>query len=157
MIKIPYHVTDFLFRFFFSLIFIGLGGEHIVDDHLIQKMMPDYLEPKELLSKLAGVYLLGGGFCILFGLKTRVAALFLALFLLVVTPTVHIYGLVVFPEEIPKQWDWLWDIFQRSNLVKNLCLLGVCFHLFNHETGKWSLDAWLAERNSKKSPSTPKP
>jgi NAD(P)-dependent dehydrogenase (short-subunit alcohol dehydrogenase family) len=30
-----------------------------------------------------------------------------------------------------------------SNFVKNLCLLGVCFHLLHHQTGKLSLESYL--------------
>lgn len=36
----------------------------------------------------------------------------------------------------------MWDILQRSNFVKNLCLLGVCSNLLHHEPGKLSLAAY---------------
>ena len=41
---------------------------------------------------------------------------------------------------------WMWDILQRSNFVKNLCLLSVCFHLLHHKTGKLSLESFLRSR-----------
>jgi len=36
-----------------------------------------------------------------------------------------------------------WTVFQRSNLVKNPCLFGVCIHLTQHEHGRYSVDSWL--------------
>jgi len=38
---------------------------------------------------------------------------------------------------------WMWDILQRSNLAKNVCLLGVCIFLWHHTPGKWSAEAYL--------------
>ena len=40
----------------------------------------------------------------------------------------------------------MWPVLQRSNLAKNLCLLGVCVQLGWHKPGRYSLDAWLAAR-----------
>jgi hypothetical protein len=37
-------------------------------------------------------------------------------------------------------------VFQRSNLVKNVCLFGVCVHLTTEAPGRFSVDAWLARR-----------
>ena len=48
-----------------------------------------------------------------------------------------------YPPELSADSRWMWDILQRSNFVKNLCLLGVCFHLLHHRTGCFSVDAWL--------------
>lgn len=143
MKTINYDVTDLIFRVLFSLIFIALGGEHLFSDAIIQSMMPDWLPFKRLLSILAGVILLSGGGMILLGFQTQIGALVLGIFLVLVTIVIHGPALLGVPDSLPETWHWLWEVYQRSNFVKNLCLLGVCFHLINHETGKFSLDAYF--------------
>ena len=39
----------------------------------------------------------------------------------------------------PRRTCGLWDLYQRSNFIKNVCLLGVCFHLLTHEPGSLTL------------------
>ena len=46
----------------------------------------------------------------------------------------------------PAGWDWLWDLYQRSNFIKNVCLLGGCVHFLYHEPGRYSLQALLDAR-----------
>ena len=65
------------------------------------------------------------------------------LFVVAVTALVHAPALLSYPPTLPEGCLWMWDILQRSNFVKNLCLLGVCFHLLHHEPGKLSLAAYL--------------
>lgn len=83
---------------------------------------------------------------LLTGWHTRRAAAMLGAFLVVVTAVVHLRGVLGLPDGLPEDWGWLWQVYQRSNLVKNLCLLGVCFHLLNHEPGRFSLDHLLERR-----------
>lgn len=147
-----YDLTDLLFRLLFSLIFLGLGAEHLFDDALIQSMIPDALPAPHLFSKMAGFMLLLGGASVLLGYQTRKGAMLLGSFLLLVTAAVHVPALFSMPKRLPEDWHWLWNVYQRSNLVKNLCLLGVCFHLINHRLGTYSLHVWLKAR--KKQPST---
>jgi len=142
----PYDITDLIFRGLFSLIFLALGAEHIFQDQLIQTMMPAWLPFKRLFSIGAGVVLLSGGFSVLLGYKTRQGAFFLGIFLISITIAIHGPALINIPDTLPKDWHWLWDLYQRSNFVKNLCLLGVCFHLINHKLGKYSLDIFLRDR-----------
>ena len=148
IMKINYDVTDLLFRVFFSLIFLALGAEHIVDDALIQGMMPEWLPLKRLFSLGAGAVLLSGGFSVMLGFKPHLGASMLAVFLILVTVMIHLPALMNTPEGLPSDWAWLWEVYQRSNTVKNLCLFGVCLHLGNHETGKYCLDAYLAARKA---------
>ncbi len=143
MLKIDYDWTDLGFRLLFSLIFLGLGAEHLFADELIRSMMPAWLPFQRLLSIVAGLVLLAGGFSVMLGYKSQLGATILGAFLIVVTLLVHAPALLNIPAELPEQWHWLWDVYQRSNFVKNLCLLGVCFHLTNHETGKYSVDKLL--------------
>jgi uncharacterized membrane protein YphA (DoxX/SURF4 family) len=70
----------------------------------------------------------------------RQGALCLAVVVVVVTLAVHVPGLFQRPPDMAEDVAWLWDMFQRSNLVKNLCLLGVCIHLAQHRPGRFSLD-----------------
>ena len=136
-----YDMTDLIFRILFSLIFLGLGMEHLFSDVMIQGMMPDWLVYKRAASLLAGAVLLTGGFSVLLGYRTTWGALLLGGFLLLVTVLIHVPALGRTPTDFPQDWAWFWEVYQRSNLVKNLCLLGVCFHLTNHRIGRYSLDA----------------
>ncbi len=140
---------DLLFRGLFSTIFVGLGFEHVLDDRLIRRLMPSWVDYPELCSFIAGVILLVGGLSILLGYKVRWGATVLGAFLIVVTVTVHLPGVFETPQDMTPEWAWLWTVFQRSNLVKNLCLLGVCIHLTQHEPGRYSVDSWLERQRQK--------
>ena len=141
--KLSYHTTDLLFRFLFSLIFIGLGFEHIFSSDIIIRLMPDWVLYKQITAVFTGFILLTGGFLILTGCKVRQGAWILIFFLTLVTLTVHLPALFTTPRNLPKDWKWIWDIYQRSNFVKNLCLIGVCLHLTNYEPGKYSMFHFL--------------
>ena len=148
MIKIDYDITDLLFRLLFSTIFLGLGMEHIFSDHLIQNMMPDWFVYKRLLSITAGIILLAGGTAVMLGFKPQIGATVLGIFLIVVTMTIHAPALVNYPPSLPQDWHWLWDVYQRSNFIKNLCLFGVCLHLINHKPGRYCIDEIILKRNT---------
>lgn len=137
--RISYDLSDFLFRLLFSLIFIGLGLEHIFSDELIQGMMPEWVGGKRLASLVAGLVLLAGGASVAVGYNVRQAAMLLGAFLIVVTAVIHAPALLQRPYDLPEEWIWLWDVYQRSNFFKNLCLLGVCFHLMHHRVGRFAL------------------
>lgn len=143
--------SDLVFRLLFSLIFIGLGGEHLVSDELIQKLMPEWIPTPRLVSIFCGLILFLGGGMIAIGYRIKYAAILLGTFLVVVTALVHAPGLqgssapIACPED-----QWMWDTLQRSNFVKNLCLLGVCTMLPFYSTGRWSLEAILESRNTKR-------
>lgn len=139
-------LADFIFRLLFCLIFVGLGGEHIVSDALIQHLMPEWMPMKRAVSIACGLWLTTWGAFILLGWKVRLAAYGLAAFLVVVTLLVHMPGVMFRAPNIPEEHYWMWEILQRTNLVKNLCLLGVCFHLLHHDVGRYSLEHYLAER-----------
>lgn len=143
---VPPDFRDLIFRGLFSSIFVGLGLEHLLDDRLILNLMPAWVSHPHLASVGAGLILLVGGLSILLGFKIQLGAKLLGAFLIVVTVTVHLPGLFNAPPQIDDEWTWLWTVFQRSNLVKNLCLFGVCVHLTTHEPGKYSLDAYLAAK-----------
>lgn len=140
--------NELIFRVLFSSIFLGLGGEHIVDDRLIQNLMPPALPAPRLLSVLAGLVLLTGGSMVLVGYRIRTAAWILGAFLVVVTLAVHLPAVFLPCPPMPAESEWMWTVLQRSNLVKNLCLLGVCFLLSDHTLGAYSVDRWLERRRA---------
>lgn len=141
-------VCDVLFRILFSFIFLALGGEHILSNGLIQKLMPVWMPMPELVSIAVGVVLSVGGICIVLGWRLRFAALLLGTFVMVVTLVVHLPAIIMDPEFVTDSNKWLWDILQRSNLAKNLCLLGVCILLWHYQPGRWSVQEILRDRKA---------
>jgi len=144
--RVDADMRDLIFRGLFSSIFLGLGCEHLLDDRVIQHLMPGWVLFRVLASRLSGVVLLLGGLSILTGYRIQLGARLLGAFLLLVTLTVHVPGCFTVPADIPSDSAWLWTVFQRSNLVKNVCLFGVCVHLTTHAPGRFSIDAWRARR-----------
>jgi uncharacterized membrane protein YphA (DoxX/SURF4 family) len=140
--------SELVFRLLFSSIFIVLGGEHLLSDDLIQRLMPEALPLKRGFSLAAGLLLIGGGASIALGYRVYWAASALAAFLVLVTLLVHIPGMFQSPTGLSAQWAWVWDLYQRSNFIKNVCLLGVCFHFFYHEPGRYSVEQWLKNRGA---------
>jgi len=143
LIKLSKDLQEFLFRALFCLIFVGLGAEHLFSDTLIQKLMPTWVPFPRLISFLCGAWLFFWGSLILLGWQLRAASIALGVFLIGVTLAVHVPGVVSVPAQVFPEDQWMWIILQRTNLVKNLCLLGVCFHLFNHELGRYSLTKYF--------------
>ena len=107
LIKIDYNFSDAIFRILFSLIFIGLGLEHIFSNELITRLMPDWLVYKSFLAILTGIILLGGGFSIMFGCQVKTGALILMIFLVIVTAVVHLPAVFSSPVGLPENWRWL--------------------------------------------------
>jgi uncharacterized membrane protein YphA (DoxX/SURF4 family) len=147
-LRLKYDMTDVVFRVLFSLIFIGLGGEHIFSNQLIIKMMPSFIPelPCQILSVLSGILLLGCGMMIAVGYQVRMAATLLGIFLILVNLVIHGPALFYEPEGLDEQWSWLWQVYQRSNFVKNLCLFGVCLHLINHKLGRYSFSSKVSSQ-----------
>jgi uncharacterized membrane protein YphA (DoxX/SURF4 family) len=147
--RVDTDTRDLIFRGLFSSIFLGLGCEHLLDDHVIQQLMPAWVQYRVFASRLSGVVLLLGGLSILTGYRMQLGARLLGAFLAVVTVTVHVPGCFTVPAGIAPDSAWLWTVFQRSNLVKNLCLFGVCVHLTTLAPGRFSVDAWLARKRER--------
>ncbi len=146
--KLSIDFCDLIFRVLFSTIFLGLGAEHIINDALIVQLMPLWIPAKHLVSIFGGLILVSGGSMILLGWKLEWAGFILAIFIIIVTMIVHLTGMAQYPLDLHPSAEWLWDLYSRSNFVKNLCLLGVCFQLAHHEVGKYSLQYFYASKNS---------
>jgi len=89
----------------------------------------------------AGIGCWGGGGADLVRRATGLGA-----FAAVVTLAVDVPGGSPLPVFVESEALWLWDILQRTNLVKNICLLGVCFHFLHHRLGKYSLARYLGNK-----------
>ena len=105
--------------------------------------MPDWFIYKRVLSILAGLVLVCGGLAVVTAFHLRYAAMMLAGFLVTVTTLIHLPELSGTPSGLTEDWVWLWQVFQRSNFVKNLCLLGVCIHLMTYQPGCFTLQKIL--------------
>lgn len=151
-IFINHDVSELLFRLLFSSIFVVLGAEHLFRDDLIQQLMPEWVPMKRAASAAIGLILLVGGASIALGVRVQEGAVVLGLFLIVVTLVIHVPGMFQTPEFVARDQNWLWDLYQRSNFIKNVCLLGVCFHLLTHEPGPYTV-AELWRRRSGESAS----
>lgn len=145
--RISEDAADLIFRLFFCLIFVGLGAEHMFSDELIQRLMPEWVPSPRIVSFLCGAWLFTWGSLIAIGWRVKWAAIALGAFVVAVTIAVHAPGVLTRPVNIPEEAAWMWDILQRTNLVKNICLLGVCFHLLHHEVGRYSVEKWLLRRD----------
>lgn len=140
-------LSDVAFRLLFSLIFIGLGAEHAFSDELLQRLMPQWVPLPRLVSIFLGLLLISGGLFIAAGYKLKIAAVLLGAFLVAVTLFVHAPALFSSSGPVLHPGDqWLWETLQRSNFVKNLCLLGVCIMLPSYPLGEWSLERALDRR-----------
>lgn len=139
-------IFDLLFRVLFSTIFVGLGGEHIFSDLLIQNLMPEWVPAPRIVSIICGIILITGGGLIIAGAYLRFAAMIIGLFVIVVTITVHLPCLFFTPQDIPENASWMWTVLQRSNFVKNLCLLGVCLNLWYYEPQKLSYTYFIKNK-----------
>ena len=146
--RVDYDARDLIFRGLFSTIFLGLGSEHLLDDRMIRHFMPAWVQYPVLASRLSGGVLLVGGLSILIGYRMRLGARLLGAFLFIVTLAVHVPGCFQVPPDISADYAWLWTVFQRSNLVKNVCLFGVCVHLTTLAPGRFSVDGWRARRRA---------
>lgn len=135
--------SELLFRLLFSSIFVVLGAEHLFRDELIQQLMPDWLPMKRACSIASGLILLVGGASIALGVRVQEGAILLGVFLIVVTFVIHVPGMFRPSDFVAPEDMWLWDLYQRSNFIKNVCLLGVCFHLLTHEPGPYTLPGYL--------------
>ena len=148
--KIDEDTAELLFRALFCTIFVGLGGEHLLSGDLLLRLMPGWVTYPHLVSILCGLWLVFWGGLILVGWQVHLAAIALGIFLIVVSFAVHLPGVMWHPVELAPEYYWLWDILQRSNLVKNACLLGVCFWLLHHDVGRYSLERYLENRAKEK-------
>ncbi len=111
---------------------IGFGG---TVGYIASKGLP----MPEVLAIIAILIELGGGLAIVFGWKTRWAALAFVVFLIVITPIFHNFWAVA-PEQ---------KMGQLVNFQKNLTILGAMILLYAFGPGRYSIDESRAHRGDR--------
>jgi len=82
---VNHDVSEFLFRLLFSSIFVVLGAEHLFHDELIQRLMPEWVPMRRVVSVASGVTLLLGGASIALGVRVQEGAVLLGVCLHLLT------------------------------------------------------------------------
>jgi putative oxidoreductase len=124
-------------RIVISIMFITSGVGKIVGfgptvEHIAAKGVP----LPEIAAVIAILVELGGGLAVLFGWKTRWAALAYVAFLIVITPIFHNFWEMQGAERMAN----------NINFMKNLTILGGFLLLYAFGPGKYSLDTMLLRR-----------
>ena len=135
-------VVAFLGRILFAVIFIMSSVGHFARatiDYAAHAGVP----AAQLLVPLSGLLALVGGLLVLLGLRARVGAWLLIVFLIPVTLTMHRFW--TFPDPMQHQ-------LQLVHFLKNVSLLGGALYIAYFGSGPLSVDAWLAQRE----PTTPR-
>ena len=118
-------------RILFAFIFIKSGLGHFSEGP-IQAAAAHGVPFPHILVPISGVLALAGGLSILLGLKARVGAWLIAMFLIPVTFMMHDFWNVADPQAA---------MMQQINFTKNLALLGGAFIIAYFGSGAWSIDA----------------
>ena len=118
-------------RVLLSLMFVISGfGKISAFVDTARSIASEGLPLPQLLTVFAIMIELGGGVAIAIGLKTRWAALALAMFLIIITPIFH-----PFWSAPPDQ-----ALMQNINFMKNLSILGGMLLLIAFGPGRYSVD-----------------
>jgi putative oxidoreductase len=118
-------------RVLLAVIFIISGWGKLTGFSATAESIADKGLPlSEVLTVIAIAVELGAGLAIVFGWKTRWAALAMVVFLVVITPIFHAF------------WNVPADqvMMQQINFMKNLSILGGMLVLFAWGPGRYSLD-----------------
>jgi putative oxidoreductase len=135
-----YDAVALLGRLLMSVMFITSGFGKLVGFAATAQMIESKGVPlAEIAAVIAVLIELGGGLAILFGWKTRWAALAFVVFLVVITPIFHGF------------WTMEGDARHANqiNFMKNLTILGGFLVLFAFGPGRYSVDGrlrWPRER-----------
>jgi putative oxidoreductase len=121
----------FLGRLFYALIFLAASPSDFTKQ-AIGYAAAQGVPLASIAVPLAGVIALAGGLSILLGYRAKVGAWLIALFLVLVTPTMH------------KFWgisDPMVAQMQMIMFMKNVSMLGGALLISQLGAGPWSLDA----------------
>ena len=139
-------VTDgvaLIARIVMSIMFITSGIGKLVGfgptvDHIAEKGVP----LPEIAAVIAILIEVGGGLAVLFGWKTRWAALAYVVFLIVITPIFHNFWTM----------EGAARMANNINFMKNVTILGGFLLLYAFGPGKYSIDAMLERRSMQSEP-----
>ena len=115
-------------------------------------VLPWWIPTPGITVILCGMLLLLGGTFIMLGVWLQIAAVILGFFLAFSITGIHIPGFIDIPVGVRIEADWLWFLLLKSNLMRDLSLLGACIYFFNHELGKFSLEVYLRNRGIELTP-----
>ena len=107
-------------------------------DHIAAKGVP----LPEIAAVIAILIELGGGLAVLFGWKTRWAAIAYVLFLIVITPIFHNFWTM----------EGAARMANNINFMKNVTILGGFLLLYAFGPGRYSVDAMLGRRSMQREP-----
>jgi putative oxidoreductase len=120
-------------RILFSVIFILSGFSHFSDqaaEHAASKGVP----MADIAVPLAGLLSILGGLSIAIGLKARIGAVLIILFLIPVTIMMHDYWTIS---------DQMMRMTQRIMFMKNVSMLGGAMLITWFGSGPWSVDEMI--------------
>ena len=118
-------------RLFFALIFLMAGPNHF-SGQTIAYAASQGVPLASIAVPLSGVLAIVGGLSILLGYRVRIGAWLIALFLVVVTPTMHKFWTVTDP---------MMQQMQMIMFMKNVAMLGGALLISQFGAGPWSLDS----------------
>jgi putative oxidoreductase len=118
-------------RFFFAAIFLTAGPNHFAKQ-TIGYAASQGVPLASIAVPVSGLLALIGGLSILLGYRAKVGAWLIALFLTVVTLTMHKFWTVTDP---------MMAQVQMIMFMKNVAMLGGALLLSQFGAGPWSLDA----------------
>ena len=118
-------------RLFFALIFLMAGPNHF-SGQTIAYAASQGVPLASIAVPLSGVLAIVGGLSILLGYRVRIGAWLIALFLVLVTPTMHKFWTVTDP---------MMQQMQMIMFMKNVAMLGGALLISQFGAGPWSLDS----------------
>ena len=121
----------FLGRLFFAAIFLTAGPNHFAKQ-TIGYAASQGVPLASIAVPVSGLLALIGGLSILLGYRARIGAWLIALFLILVTPTMHKFWTVTDP---------MMAQIQMIMFFKNISMLGGALLITQFGAGPWSLDA----------------
>ncbi|MBO6573920.1 MAG: DoxX family membrane protein [Rhodothermales bacterium] len=110
-------------RVLFSVPFILMGLNHLVNAYLLTNAVPSFLPAEMLVVRATGILLLLGGLAILAGYRAHLAALILGIFLMMTALLVHL------PEYLGSETAVM-GINPFLHMVKDFGLGGAAFFLY---------------------------
>jgi uncharacterized membrane protein YphA (DoxX/SURF4 family) len=135
--------TDVIARAFFGFLFFSLGLDLLLSGDFHMDVLPWWIPTPGITIIGCGMLLILGGTLIILGVWLQIAAVVLGFFLAFSITGIYLPGFMDIPVGIRVEAEWLWFLLLKSNLMRDLSLLGACIYLFNHELGKFSLEVYL--------------
>ena len=111
-------------RVLFSVPFVVMGLNHLVNAYLFTNKVPAFLPAEILVVRLTGILLLLGGLAIMVGYRADIAALILGVFLMLTALLVHLPEYLQSDTEVTRLNPFL-------HMVKDFGLGGAAFFLFS--------------------------